>query len=53
MSDVRDSPVRVTARLRLVPVGTEHVDDLVRLHADPEVAAWHNGTWARYLIEFV
>ena len=43
----RDSPVRVTARLRLVPIGTGHVDDLVRLHADPEVAAWHNGTWTR------
>jgi len=37
---------RTTPRLELFPITTEHVDDLVRLHADPDVAAWHGGTWS-------
>ena len=28
-----------TARLRLVPLGPEHIDDMARLHADPAVMA--------------
>ncbi|PSK98984.1 RimJ/RimL family protein N-acetyltransferase [Murinocardiopsis flavida] len=36
----------VTARLRLVPVGPGHVEDLVELHAHPDVAFWHNGAWS-------
>jgi RimJ/RimL family protein N-acetyltransferase len=37
---------RLTDRLRLVPIGPEHVDDLVALHADEAVAAWHGGPWS-------
>jgi [ribosomal protein S5]-alanine N-acetyltransferase len=33
-----------TDRLRLVPVGPEHADDLLRLHRDPGVARWY-GAW--------
>jgi len=36
---------RTTPRLELISITTEHVDDLVRLHADADVAAWHGGTW--------
>lgn len=36
---------RLTERLRLEPIGPEHVDDLLRLHADPEVARWFEGPW--------
>ncbi|HEX6443498.1 MAG TPA: GNAT family N-acetyltransferase [Streptosporangiales bacterium] len=38
---------RLTERLRLEPIGLEHVDDLWRLHQYPEVAAWYEGTWSR------
>jgi RimJ/RimL family protein N-acetyltransferase/ADP-ribose pyrophosphatase YjhB (NUDIX family) len=37
--------IRLTDRLRLEPIGSEHVDDLVHLHADPVVARWFWGTW--------
>jgi RimJ/RimL family protein N-acetyltransferase len=37
---------RTTPRLELFPITTEHVDDLVRLHSDPDVAAWHGGPWS-------
>ncbi len=36
--------VRLTARLRLEPVRSEHAEDLWRLFQDPAVAAWY-GTW--------
>lgn len=39
---------RLTARLRLEPVGAEHADDLWRLHHDQAVADWHGG---RYTFE--
>jgi RimJ/RimL family protein N-acetyltransferase len=35
-----------TPRLRLEPVGPEHVDALWRLHQDEAVAAWHGGRWS-------
>lgn len=31
---------RLTGRLRLVPIGVDHVDDLVTVHSDPWVAHW-------------
>ena len=37
--------IRLTDRLRLEPVGREHADDLVRLHADADVAFWYGGAW--------
>ena len=36
--------VRVTARLRLEPIGSGHAEDLWRLFADPAVAEWY-GVW--------
>lgn len=39
------SGLRVTARLRLEPLGPEHAEDLVRLHQDPVVATWWAGAW--------
>jgi RimJ/RimL family protein N-acetyltransferase len=39
--------VRVsTERLILTPIGPEHTDELVELHADPNVARWNAGTWS-------
>lgn len=38
---------RLTSRLRLEPLGLEHVDDLVALHGDPAVAAWFDGSWSK------
>ncbi len=35
-----------TERLLLTPIGTEHTGDLVRLHADPNVARWNAGVWS-------
>jgi RimJ/RimL family protein N-acetyltransferase len=40
-------PEVLTGRLRLVPIGPEHVDDLVTLFADDVVAHWYGGTWTR------
>lgn len=37
--------LRLTERLRLEPIGPEHVGDLLRLHADPEIGRWHGGVW--------
>lgn len=34
-----------TERLTLVPVGPQHVEDLVVLHSDPDVAFWYAGAW--------
>lgn len=34
---------RLTARLRLEPIGTEHAGDLWRLHDDEAVAQWYGG----------
>jgi [ribosomal protein S5]-alanine N-acetyltransferase len=36
--------VRLTARLRLEPIGVEHAEDLWRLFQDPSVAEWY-GAW--------
>ena len=36
---------RLSERLRLEPVGTEHGPDLVRLHDDEHVAEWYAGRW--------
>jgi RimJ/RimL family protein N-acetyltransferase len=36
---------RLTERLRLEPIGPEHLDDLVTIHADPLVAASYGGPW--------
>lgn len=36
---------RLTERLRLEPIGPEHADDLVRLHADETIAYWYAGSW--------
>lgn len=38
--------IRLTDRLRLEPLGHEHLDDLVALHDDPAVAAWYEGPWS-------
>lgn len=38
--------IRLTDRLRLEPLGHEHLDDLVTLHRDPGVAAWFDGPWS-------
>ncbi len=42
--DVVPARVRVTARLRLEPIGLGHAADLWRLFADPAVAEWY-GVW--------
>jgi ribosomal-protein-alanine N-acetyltransferase len=42
---VKSSGMRVTARLRLVPIGSEHANDLFRLHQDPGIARWYAGVW--------
>jgi RimJ/RimL family protein N-acetyltransferase len=36
----------LTERLRLVPVGPEHVADLVAVHGDPWIAEWYAGAWS-------
>jgi RimJ/RimL family protein N-acetyltransferase len=36
----------LTERLRLVPVGPEHVADLVAVHRDPWIAEWYAGAWS-------
>jgi RimJ/RimL family protein N-acetyltransferase len=41
------SDATLTERLRLEPITRAHVDDLVRLHAAPEVIQWHAGAWTR------
>ena len=35
----------LTERLRLVPIGLEHVADLVTIHQDPWIAQWYAGQW--------
>jgi RimJ/RimL family protein N-acetyltransferase len=35
----------LSARLRLVPVGPEHVADLITIHRDPWIARWYAGEW--------
>jgi RimJ/RimL family protein N-acetyltransferase len=35
----------LTERLRLVPIGLEHVADLVAIHQDPWIAQWYAGQW--------
>jgi RimJ/RimL family protein N-acetyltransferase len=48
VGDRQTSAVLVTTeRLVLVPVGPQHADDLVVLHAGPDVAFWYAGTWTR------
>jgi RimJ/RimL family protein N-acetyltransferase len=36
----------LTERLRLVPIGPEHVADLVAVHRDPWIAEWYAGAWS-------
>jgi RimJ/RimL family protein N-acetyltransferase len=38
---------RLTRRLSLQPVSLDHIDDLLLLHADRDVASWHGGAWSR------
>jgi RimJ/RimL family protein N-acetyltransferase len=35
-----------TDRLTLTPIGPEHTAELIRLHADPNVAYWNAGAWS-------
>jgi RimJ/RimL family protein N-acetyltransferase len=35
----------LTERLRLVPIGQQHVGDLVTIHQDPWIAQWYAGEW--------
>ena len=39
--------MRYTERLRLEEVGTQHAEDLLRIHSDPDVAEWYAGAWTR------
>jgi RimJ/RimL family protein N-acetyltransferase/8-oxo-dGTP pyrophosphatase MutT (NUDIX family) len=39
--------MRLTPRLRLEPIGPEHVEDLWRLHRDEAVARWYGYPWTR------
>jgi RimJ/RimL family protein N-acetyltransferase len=41
----------VTDRLHLVPVGPEHVEDLVAIHRDPWIAEWYGGEWSTAMAE--
>jgi RimJ/RimL family protein N-acetyltransferase len=42
---------RLTERLRLVPISSTHVEDLILLHEHDEIAAWHGGAWSRQRAE--
>ncbi|GAA5013268.1 GNAT family N-acetyltransferase [Actinopolymorpha pittospori] len=44
---VKAARTRLSARLRLEPVGPEHSEDLWRLHVHPDVAAWLGGPWTQ------
>lgn len=37
---------RLTARLRLEPIGRKHADELWRLYQDPVIAEWNAGSWS-------
>jgi len=37
---------RTTSRLRLEPIGSEHVPDLLQLHSDPVVSRWYAGAYS-------
>lgn len=37
---------RLTARLRLEPIGPEHAADLQSLHGEDDVAYWYAGAWS-------
>jgi [ribosomal protein S5]-alanine N-acetyltransferase len=43
---INPAGARVTARLRLEPIGLQHADDLFRLHQDPGIAQWY-GVWTQ------
>ena len=43
--------MKLTERLRLEEIGPQHVDDLLRVHSDPDVAKWYAGAWTRELAE--
>jgi len=36
----------LTERLRLAPIGAEHVAELVAIHQDPWIAEWYAGPWS-------
>lgn len=40
-----------TTRLRLVPIGPEHVADLVAIHRDAWIAEWCAGEWSKAAAE--
>jgi hypothetical protein len=43
--------MRLTSRLRLVPIGRQHAGDLWRLHFDEAVASWYGGRWTAQMAE--
>lgn len=43
----KSTRIRLTERLRLEPIGLEHVDEVWRLHQYEEIAAWYEGKWSR------
>jgi RimJ/RimL family protein N-acetyltransferase len=36
----------LTERMHLLPIGPEHVADLVVIHRDPWIAEWYGGEWS-------
>ncbi len=43
--DEQAGQIRLTARLRLEPIGPRHARDLLRLHNDAAIAQWYGGRW--------
>jgi len=41
----------LTERLHLVPIGPQHVEDLVTIHQDPWIAEWYAGEWPTAMAE--
>ena len=41
----------LTERLRLAPIGAEHVAELVAIHQDPWIAEWYAGPWSAAMAE--
>lgn len=48
----RATRTRFTERLRLDPAGSDHADELWRMHQDPAVAEWHGGPWTTEAARF-
>ena len=47
MAPTLESVLVITERLTLVPVGPEHLKDLVVLHSGLDVTYWYAGAWTR------